>query len=335
MSELLRVENLTKVFKLKDGRVLIALDGVSFNVSTGDTLALVGESGCGKSTVARCLMRLLEPTSGRIIFRGEEITRRNVKSLRRHMQIVFQTPAASLDSRQTVESILTEPLEIHDIGDRGERRRRAVELLEQVGLKADDIRRYPGSFSGGQLQRIAIARALVLKPDLLICDEAVSALDVSVQAQIIALLLELQRSMGLAYLFISHNLAVVPYLAPQIAVMYLGKVVEHGSTDSVFADPQHPYTQALLSAVFSADPGVERGRKPVELKGEVPNPIDPLTGCRFHPRCFRAQARCYEVEPKLEQVHDDTAVACFFPGANPTLEDPPPKEIAPAGRQAG
>jgi oligopeptide/dipeptide ABC transporter ATP-binding protein len=231
------------------------------------------------------------------------------------MQIVFQNPMASLDSRQSVESILTEPLEIHRIGDKATRRARALELLEQVGLEARDIDRYPHSFSGGQLQRIAIARALALKPQLIICDEAVSALDVSIQAQIIQLLLDLQSTLGLAYLFITHNLAIVPHLAAKVAVMYLGRVVEIGDTGTVFEDPQHPYTQALLSSVLSADPAVERGRPTIELPGEVPNAVKLPSGCRFHPRCFRAQPKCGQVEPLLEQLRGARSAACFFPGS--------------------
>ena len=285
---------------------LRAVDGVSFSLERGETLGLVGESGCGKSTCARTILGLYPATSGSVRFEGHELTglsRRALRPYRRRMQMIFQDPYASLDPRQTVSSILTEPLKIHRLGRPRQRRIRAMELLDAVGLNPRHIRRYPHEFSGGQRQRIGIARALALEPDLIVCDEPVSALDVSIQAQIVNLLEELQERFQLAYLFIAHDLAVVRHICRRVAVMYLGRVVEVAERDALFGDPRHPYTRALLSAVPHPDPTVERRRERIVLEGDVPSPLAPPSGCAFHPRCVErprvAGDRCAQEVPKL------------------------------------
>ncbi|MFN2389755.1 MAG: ABC transporter ATP-binding protein [Actinomycetota bacterium] len=322
--ELLRVEDLVKIFPVTRGAVIRrtvglarAVDGVSFSLPRGQTLGLVGESGCGKSTIARCVLRLIEPTSGRIYLDGTDVLAlgpRELRRLRRRMQIVFQDPHGSLNPRMTVEDLIAEPLHWHRlVTDRRAAARRVAELLELVGLSPEHARRYPHKFSGGQRQRIGIARALATKPELLVLDEPVSALDVSIQAQILNLLVDLQSQLGLSYLFIAHDLSLVRHICQQVVVMYLGKVAESGDRDALFEAPQHPYTQALLSAVPLPDPRKERARRRIALPGEVPGSIDPPSGCRFHTRCFKAQPVCSEQQPPLEVVARATQrAACFF-----------------------
>jgi oligopeptide/dipeptide ABC transporter ATP-binding protein len=317
MNNLLEVEGLEKRFLLRGRRSEIhAVRGVEFRQRVGETLGVVGESGCGKSTLARLLMRLVAPTAGTIWFDGEDITTlpaQQMRRRRRHMQMVFQDPFASLDPRMTVRQLLEEPLIIHRAGSRPERRRRVAELLDMVGLPDEAGKRYPHEFSGGQRQRICIARAVALNPKLLICDEAVSALDVSVQSQILNLLVDLRRELGLTCLFISHDLAVIRYISDTVMVMYLGQVVEYGPVDNVFAQPRHPYTLALLDAIPVPDPRARRARQP--LSGELPSPEQPPSGCPFHPRCSRATAVCREQTPILRCADEGPAqhaVACHL-----------------------
>ncbi len=310
---LLSVQGLTKHFPLKTGQVK-AVDGVSFDVAAGETLALVGESGCGKSTTGRMLLRLTDPTAGSIAFDGEDflgLGRAALRRRRREMQIVFQDPYASLSPRNRVEDIVAEPLDVHGLCEsRAARRERVIELLRLVGLDAIHLRRHPFEFSGGQRQRIAIARALAPQPRLIVADEPVSALDVSVQAQVVNLMQDLQEKFGLAYVFISHDLAVVRHIAHRVAVMYLGRLVEIGTTETLFSAPHHPYTQALLSAAPVPDP--ERKRTRIVLAGDVPSPANVPSGCHFHPRCPVAQAICRESVPALRDVGGGHRAACHF-----------------------
>ncbi len=313
MGTLVEVRNLVKHFPV-DGSddVVQAVDDVSFSVKSGETLGLVGESGCGKSTVGRCLLRLHEPTSGEVLFEGKNIVglgNSDMQTLRREMQIIFQDPYASLNPRLSVRSIVAEPLKIHGIGDKAERNNRVADLLTKVGLDPKYGDRYPHEFSGGQRQRIGIARALALNPKLIICDEPVSALVVSVQAQVVNLLQELQDDFGLTYLFISHGLAVVEHISDRVAVMYLGKIVEICDAAELYANPMHPYSQALLSAIPVPDPSHKRER--IVLRGDVPTPINPPSGCRFRTRCPIAIPECAEVVPELREVAPNHYAACI------------------------
>jgi oligopeptide/dipeptide ABC transporter ATP-binding protein len=307
--ELLAVRNLVKHFPARagllgpSGRRVRAVDGVDLDIREGETLALVGESGSGKTTAGRCILRLIEPTSGSIRFMGEDLLAlkpRSLRKMRRHIQIVFQDPYSSLNPRMTVGATLSEPFAIHRINHGAERREKIAEVLRVVGLDPSMISKYPHELSGGQRQRVGIARALALKPRLLVCDEPVSSLDVSVQAQVINLLLELQEKLGLAYLFIAHDLRLVEHLADRVAVMYLGKIAECAPAGRLFAEPRHPYTKALLASVPVADPEQRRPREP--LAGDPPSPVDPPPGCRFHPRCAVAVEACRRVEPRLMRL---------------------------------
>jgi oligopeptide transport system ATP-binding protein len=310
---LLAVQSLAKHFPSSTG-VVKAVDGVSFTVAAGETLALVGESGCGKSTTGRMILRLTEPTSGTIQFDGTELTTLNGAALRRcrrSLQIVFQDPYASLSPRNRVEDIVAEPLDVHESGlTRAARRDRVIELLRLVGLDAVHLRRFPFEFSGGQRQRIAIARALSVRPKLIVADEPVSALDVSIQAQVVNLMQDLQERFGLAYVFISHDLAVVRHIAHRVAVMYLGRLVEVAESAALFAEPHHPYTQALLSAAPVADPNRKRAR--IVLGGDVPGPANAPSGCHFHPRCPIARDTCRITAPEPREIGGGRVVACHF-----------------------
>ena len=319
---ILHVENLVKYFPIKKGLLkrtvghVHAVDGVSLEVKQGETLGLVGESGCGKSTLARTILKLVEPTSGKILVNGRDITnfkRSQMRPIRRELQIVFQDPYASLNPRMTVANIVGEPLKIHGIAEgRAERIRRVEELLRTVGLSPEHANRFPHEFSGGQRQRIGVARALALNPQLLILDEPVSALDVSIRAQVINLLESLQNEFALTYLFVAHDLSIVRHVSNRVAVMYLGKIVEIGTRDQVYDHPTHPYTQALLSAVPIESPHQRGIRKRIVLEGDVPNPANPPSGCRFRTRCWKAQEICAQVEPPLEKRGHDHVSACHF-----------------------
>ena len=316
---LLQVRGLKKYFPVRGGVFLRrignvqAVEEVSFSVERGKTLGLVGESGCGKSTVGQTILKLHKPTAGEIFYEGQDIAAMNraeLKAFRRDVQIIFQDPFESLNARHTVSRILEEPFVIHEMGTAAERRRWAGDLLNRVGLQVDALDRFPHEFSGGQRQRIGIARAIALKPKLVVCDEAVSALDVSIQSQVINLLMDLQREMNLALIFIAHDLAVVKHVSDDIAVMYLGKIVEQADAQEIYAFPRHPYTKALLSAIPIPDPS-RRGER-IILSGDVPSPIHPPKGCRFHTRCPHAADQCRSVEPTEELVNEGHRVACHF-----------------------
>ena len=320
---LLKVQDLVKHFPVRGGLLsrtvskVHAVDGVSFELPAGETLGVVGESGCGKSTTGRCILRLIEPTSGQVWFEGKSVTdagKSELRALARDMQIIFQDPFASLNPRMTVSAIIGEALTIHKLTKtRAEYDARIVELLETVGLSADHMRRYPHEFSGGQRQRIGIARALAVKPKLIICDEAVSALDVSIQAQVINLLEDLQSQLGLTYIFIAHDLSVVEHISDRVAVMYLGRIVEIAAAKDLYTTPQHPYTEALLSAVPIPDPKLKRRR--ILLQGDVPSPIHPPSGCHFHTRCPIARKGLCDVQaPVLKAVGEGHQVACHLRG---------------------
>jgi len=316
---LVEVKDLVKHFPVRAGllqRVVArvqAVDNVSFSVRKGETLGLVGESGCGKTTVGRSMLRLVEPTSGTVSFAGQNVLNlsgKELKTIRRDMQIIFQDPFASLDPRLPIGESVMEGLNIHKIGNPQERFDIMIETLKKVGLESYHARRYPHEFSGGQRQRIGIARALALQPKFIICDEPVSALDVSIQSQVLNILKDLQKEFDLTYLFIAHNLSVVEHISDRVAVMYLGKLVELTGRDELFANPLHPYTQALMSAIPIPDPHLKRER--VILKGDVPSPLNPPSGCRFHPRCPIAQANCSVDEPELRELRPGHSVACHY-----------------------
>lgn len=311
--ELVQIKKLVKHFPVENSDdVVKAVDGVSFDIFAGETLGLVGESGCGKSTVGRCILRLIEPTSGEVWFENTNVlslSKKELRPLRREMQIIFQDPYASLNPRLSVLSIISEPLKIHGIGNKSEQKDRVAELLRKVGLDADYMFRYPHEFSGGQRQRLGVARALALNPKLIIADEPVSALDVSVQAQVVNLLQDLQSEFGLTYLFISHGLAVVEHISNRVAVMYLGKIVEIAEAAELYENPLHPYTRALLSAIPIPDPKLKRDR--IILKGDVPTPINPPSGCRFRTRCPIATEECAQVVPDLREISEGHFSACI------------------------
>ena len=336
---LLSVRHLKKHFPIRSGTLIrrrvgavYAVDDVSFDVLRGETLGLVGESGCGKSTTARVILRLLPETAGRAIIDGKNVLGldgRDLRNARRDMQIIFQDPYASLNPRMQVSSIIEEPMVALRLGNTKERRRRVAELLETVGLLPDHAQRYPHEFSGGQRQRIGVARALAVRPKLIMCDEPVSALDVSIQAQIVNLLEELQKELNLTYVFIAHDLSVVKHVSDRVAVMYLGRIVELAASEELYRNPQHPYTEALLSAVPVPDPTKERARRRIVLEGDVPSPANPPSGCHFHPRCWKAQEICKHEYPPLEpKAGSGTGhvTACHFPN----LPAAPPDRQAPA-----
>lgn len=314
--KILEVKSLTKFFPVKKGlfanshAVVKAVDDVSFSINKGETLGLVGESGCGKTTAGRTIIRLYEPTRGRIIFNGQDITFTKMKPLRKRIQMVFQDPYASLDPRMTVGDIIEEPMDIHNLEKGSERKEKTYCLLERVGLSREHANRYPHEFSGGQRQRIGIARALAVQPEFIVCDEPISALDVSIQAQIVNMLEDLQDSLGLTYLFIAHDLSMVKHISKRVGVMYLGKLIELADSNELYERPAHPYTQALLSAIPIADPRESRKKQRIILEGDVPGPINPPSGCRFRTRCRYAMKKCGETEPQFKEIAPGHMCAC-------------------------
>lgn len=323
---LLKVDNLVRHFPIKSGSLFSrnpsyvhAVDGVSFNIFEGETLGLVGESGCGKSTTGRTILQLHRPTSGSVWFQGQDLAKlkgEKLRRMRRELQMIFQDPYASLNPRMTVGQIIGEPMTIHNVYQGATQVKRVQELLELVGLNPAFINRYPHEFSGGQRQRVGVARALALEPKLIVCDEPISALDVSIQAQVVNLLEDLQQQMNLTYLFIAHDLSMVRHISNRIAVMYLGIIVELTERNKLYAEPLHPYTQALLSAVPFPDPFIEETRKRIILEGDVPSPINPPSGCRFRTRCRFAQEICSLEQPEFREVSEEHFCACHFPGCS-------------------
>lgn len=320
-NKLIEVKNLKKYFPVKNsslfrkGQYLKAVDDVSFYINKGETLGLVGESGCGKSTTGRSIIRLFDITGGEILYRGDDIAKLKesaLKPYRRKMQVIFQDPYASLNPTLTVKDLISEPLDVYHVGSKGERQERVLELLEKVGMGKEHLDRYPHEFSGGQRQRIGIARALSINPEFILCDEPISALDVSIQAQVVNMLEDLQNEMGLTYLFIAHDLSMVRHISHRIGVMYLGKLIEIGASNHIYKHPLHPYTQALLSSVLEPDPRIARESKIRVLEGDVPSPLNPPSGCKFVTRCKYAMKQCHEVEPELIVKESGHMVACHL-----------------------
>ncbi|MDX8335576.1 MULTISPECIES: ABC transporter ATP-binding protein [Cetobacterium] len=318
---LIEIKKLCKHFNLKKSlfeknkKILHAVDGVTLEIKKGETLGLVGESGCGKTSLGRTVVKLYEPTSGDIIYNGKNITNLNfqdMKSYRRKIQMIFQDPYASLNPRQTIGDIIKEPMEIHNLYTKEERDGKVLEILELVGLNSSHMSRYPHEFSGGQRQRVGIARALACEPEFIVCDEPISALDVSIQAQIINTLEDLQKKLGLTYLFIAHDLSMVKHISDRVGIMYLGKLVEISTSDSIYDTPLHPYTQALLSAIPIPDPDISLKKERIILEGDIPTPINPKPGCRFKSRCPKAFEKCQEIEPDLVEVKENHKVACHL-----------------------
>ena len=320
---LLKVEHLSKEFPAESGmfakrfskRVVSAVNDISFEIYPGETFGLVGESGCGKSTTGRTIMRLTKPTAGKVFFQGKdvaEMSKHEIKDMRREMQFIFQDPYASLNPRMTIGEIVSEPMTIHGVGTKEERIERVRELLDVVGLNPEHINRYPHEFSGGQRQRVGIARALAVDPEFIVCDEPVSALDVSIQAQVVNMLEDLQASLGLTYLFIAHDLSMVRHISQKVGVMYLGSLVEFAETEELYEQTLHPYTKALMSAVPELDPAISKTKKPVMLQGDVPSPIDTPVGCKFASRCPYATKRCHEERPIFRNVGNEHYVACHL-----------------------